>query len=99
MSKVNDSFHNICIVHDVFRGRVNEVVFLHLIKEREDIFTVDDCGNITHIDNKPVEPQTITATEAFGGRLSKLASEVFYGELDLDLEDYLTVVDGVVVID
>ena len=59
MSKVNDSFHNLCIVHDVFCGRVNEKVFQYLIQKREAIFTVDDCGNITHIANHAIHPQTV----------------------------------------
>ena len=93
MSKVNNSFHNLCIVHDVFGGRVNEVVFRYLIKNREDIFTVDDCGNITHIADNAILPQTVNATE--GGKV--IATEIFYDAVQLDLEDYLTVVDGVVV--
>ena len=90
MSKVNDSFHNLCIVHDVFCGRVNEKVFQYLIQKREDIFTVDDCGNITHIANHAIHPQTVNATE--GGKV--IATETFYDAVQLNLEDYLTIPSG-----
>jgi hypothetical protein len=86
MSKVNNSFHNICIVHDVFGGRVDDTLFQFLIQKREDIFTVDGEGNITHIADHAIHHQTVNATE--GGKV--IATETFYDAVQLNLEDYLT---------